>query len=594
MSTYKTILLCAAATLFVSPSMAQDEGKILFEREWEFEAKTDKIPKSALPKRLTQEERVRLREIASELGGDGLGPMHNATSCEACHAKGGAAGVDRNVTTLTLDPRSPLLKTISSDRSSLNRVPEDVAKHARTELNALFPGLVSTQGSPNLDIVVHEFSALDPDGYQDLRDGLFAAVPNVDQRWADRKQRTSELIASEPVLAGRKNEIDFYLSQRNPPPLFGLGVIDRISQSRLEKIAEAQAKKSRGTITGRPSTGKFGWRGQASSLDSFVRGACAGELGLQVSDIAQAQDPVNVSYVSLGSDLNDDQVKHLTSYIRGLPAPRVHGFRANQKTIREGKKLFASVGCAACHVQDLTPARGIYSDLLLHDMGPALQAPSPAPSATWGVTIGNIGERNGSARAFGRRQRGSGTPEPDYLFISSWMRSEVVAYYGAFSSSATRIPNAYGFIRPGAPQFPYGEASDDELRKGTRATVGAEPWDILQREWRTPPLWGVADSAPYLHDGRAKTLEEAIHWHGGEARESVTAFKRRPAADQEKLLRFLLTLRAPTAPDKIAKKQPPSKELPEVVAAAMKSATSEPSADSGALDSVLDVFSSGY
>src|SRR5262249_27869616 len=34
-------------------------------------------------------------------------------------------------------------------------------------------------------------------------------------------------------------------------------------------------------------------------------------------------------------------------------------------------------------------------------------------------------------------------------------------------------------------------------------------------EWRTPPLWGVADSVPYMHDGRAKTLEEAIKFHGG-------------------------------------------------------------------------------
>ena len=34
-------------------------------------------------------------------------------------------------------------------------------------------------------------------------------------------------------------------------------------------------------------------------------------------------------------------------------------------------------------------------------------------------------------------------------------------------------------------------------------------------EWRTPPLWGVADSAPYLHDGRAATLEDAIKLHSG-------------------------------------------------------------------------------
>src|SRR4030095_14519875 len=35
-------------------------------------------------------------------------------------------------------------------------------------------------------------------------------------------------------------------------------------------------------------------------------------------------------------------------------------------------------------------------------------------------------------------------------------------------------------------------------------------------EWRTPPLWGVADSGPYLHDGRAATLHEAIRLHAGQ------------------------------------------------------------------------------
>ena len=39
-------------------------------------------------------------------------------------------------------------------------------------------------------------------------------------------------------------------------------------------------------------------------------------------------------------------------------------------------------------------------------------------------------------------------------------------------------------------------------------------------EWRTPPLWGVADSAPYMHDGRAANLEQAIVMHGGHVVES--------------------------------------------------------------------------
>jgi CxxC motif-containing protein (DUF1111 family) len=64
-------------------------------------------------------------------------------------------------------------------------------------------------------------------------------------------------------------------------------------------------------------------------------------------------------------------------------------------------------------------------------------------------------------------------------------------------------------------------------------------------EWRTPPLWGVADSAPYLHDGRAKTLEDAIRFHGGQAARSKNNFRNLSPEDQGHLLTFLGTLRAP-------------------------------------------------
>jgi CxxC motif-containing protein (DUF1111 family) len=64
-------------------------------------------------------------------------------------------------------------------------------------------------------------------------------------------------------------------------------------------------------------------------------------------------------------------------------------------------------------------------------------------------------------------------------------------------------------------------------------------------EWRTPPLWGVADSAPYLHDGRASTLPEAIRLHGGQGRRAAHRFEQLAAAEQEQLVAFLQTLRAP-------------------------------------------------
>jgi CxxC motif-containing protein (DUF1111 family) len=66
-------------------------------------------------------------------------------------------------------------------------------------------------------------------------------------------------------------------------------------------------------------------------------------------------------------------------------------------------------------------------------------------------------------------------------------------------------------------------------------------------EWRTPPLWGVGDSAPYLHDGRAATLEEAIKLHGGQAASSAQKFAGLSAHEQAALVGFLKTLRAPAA-----------------------------------------------
>jgi CxxC motif-containing protein (DUF1111 family) len=67
----------------------------------------------------------------------------------------------------------------------------------------------------------------------------------------------------------------------------------------------------------------------------------------------------------------------------------------------------------------------------------------------------------------------------------------------------------------------------------------------LADEWRTPPLWGVADSAPYMHDGRANTLEEAIKFHGGQAASSAHQFAHLPAAERVELIGFLKSLKAP-------------------------------------------------
>ncbi len=64
----------------------------------------------------------------------------------------------------------------------------------------------------------------------------------------------------------------------------------------------------------------------------------------------------------------------------------------------------------------------------------------------------------------------------------------------------------------------------------------------------TARLWGVADTAPYLHDGRATTLTDAILLHGGEGQGARDAFAALPVVEQVEVLTFLKRLRTPLDP----------------------------------------------
>ena len=67
-------------------------------------------------------------------------------------------------------------------------------------------------------------------------------------------------------------------------------------------------------------------------------------------------------------------------------------------------------------------------------------------------------------------------------------------------------------------------------------------------EWRTPPLWGIGLTETvnghtfFLHDGRARNLEEAILWHGGEAQASQNAYRGLEKKDRDALIAFLRSL----------------------------------------------------
>ena len=84
---------------------------------------------------------------------------------------------------------------------------------------------------------------------------------------------------------------------------------------------------------------------------------------------------------------------------------------------------------------------------------------------------------------------------------------------------------------------------------GASLDDGYTEGNATSSEWRTAPLWGVGlaeraqGGAPfYLHDGRARTLRDAIRFHGGEGSRSKSAFDALTASQQERLLAYLRSL----------------------------------------------------
>lgn len=106
-----------------------------------------------------------------------------------------------------------------------------------------------------------------------------------------------------------------------------------------------------------------------------------------------------------------------------------------------------------------------------------------------------------------------------------------------------------------APEFePLPQLADQTIRPYTDLLLhdmgegladGRPDFHAGPRDWRTPPLWGlgltetVSGEVALLHDGRARTVTEAILWHGGEATDARDAFRAMSKEQRNALLRFL-------------------------------------------------------
>lgn len=496
-------------------------------------------------------------------GGDGLGPLFNESSCVACHNLGGVGGggpAGKNAQIVTafqnvvqqqrthsvqrtlpevmfrsvfgdLAPNTVQQKPQRQPESTTPRQPASAsavptqqtaaeAEENRKHLAELHPGFQNS-----LSVVLHRnatyaeyeswrqrFSAFQmgrasiPLVAIDVK--LFPGLPgerttlshgHVDASAPRNAMLLPQQLQQEAQLAGQSRlhgqtmqhgKFALVRSERNTTALFGDGAIEAIPDAALEALEQAQAKQRE--VSGRVSrlkdgkAGRFGWKAQTASLEDFVLTACAVELGLNVPGHPQAGIPHQLNYRSPGEDLNAEECRALVHFVRELPAPRQRPLadETDAAYVSGGQKLFESIGCAACHVPNVEKAAGIYSDLLLHDLGPAL------------------GDSGGSYGIFVPDSTPEGTPAP------------IPSLADARSQNGPAIATLVGATR---------------------------------QEWRTPPLWGVRDSGPYLHDGRADTLEQAVAFHAGEADKSTMRFFQLSPEQRFQVLTFLKSLVAPDA-----------------------------------------------
>lgn len=302
----------------------------------------------------------------------------------------------------------------------------------------------------------------------------------------------------------------------NPPFLFGSGGVELLAKEMTIRLQDLKAQAlanpgaevaleakgvSFGTIiaddAGNLDTSRikginedlvvrpFGRKGEFATVRAFDRGAMQFHFGMQPAEV-----------VGKGSDPDEDgvtdeiligELSALHIWSTTLPKPEIVKLSKNSS---RGFMIFNQIGCANCH----RPFLNTNTQLLTYSF----------PEE----------EENPKANIF---------------------------YEIDLKKTANLRPNKDGGID--VPLFA-------DLKRHDMGPGLAESFegDVPKGEFTTARLWGVADTAPYLHDGRALTIKEAILMHGGEAEASRDDFVALEYERMQALLSFLHSLRTPTKP----------------------------------------------
>jgi len=305
---------------------------------------------------------------ASARARDGLGPLFNARSCDACHNNDGRGRPPESG-----ERPVSLVIQFATPTPGPNNEPGADPRYG-VNLNPFAIGGVAPEGTVRIE-------------YREIH-GTFA----------DGEAYT--LLAPEYVFEelayGELGEGTGF-SPRVAPAVFGVGLLEAIPEAQILEREDPDDADGDG-ISGRANRvwdhrakrtvlGRFGWKANQPDIAHQTAAAFSSEIGMSTS-LRPGQNCTDVQRACLAAasggepEISDEIFERIVRYQKmlGVPARR----NLEDPRVRAGAKLFDSAGCASCHRSRFVTASvegepaisnqtiHPFTDLLLHDMGPAL------------------------------------------------------------------------------------------------------------------------------------------------------------------------------------------------------------------------------
>ncbi|MEE2756456.1 MAG: di-heme oxidoredictase family protein [Myxococcota bacterium] len=272
---------------------------------------------------------------------------------------------------------------------------------------------------------------------------------------------------------------------RNPIPFFGIGLLAEIPEESILQHADPDDADGDG-ISGRPNydrgfVGRFGTKSQTVSVEGFIRGPIFNHIGITTDPLsADAKAKLPVPSVL---DEDDSRVATVNS---PLEIQRFHQAAAPSEPLTD---------------DDDIPDPEMDEDTLFALVSWAMLLAVPPPDEPTELTEAGLEE------------------------------------FESIGCASCHVPGLEG---PRGMIFPYSDLLLHDM--GPELADGISMGIATGSEFRTAPLWGITSVGPYLHDGRADTLDEAISLHGGEAERSRDRYLALEPSKKQSIIAFLESL----------------------------------------------------